>query len=131
MFESDRQTIEDYLGDQYSSTAIEWDSVEFDQLVHSEYISCFIRHGKAGLVSVGGAQKNYKRSGQLALIIFTEWGSGQKRSNEIADILVGIFQGKQLNDVQFKSFELINVGKNQERYRQNMYWYYEARNCLT
>jgi len=131
MFESERQTIEDHLGTQYSTTAIEWDNVDFNQLGHSEYISCFIRHGKSDLVSIGGSQRNYKRVGQLALIIFTEWGAGQKRNDDIADILVGIFAGLQINDIQFKSFELTNVGKNQERYRQNMYWYYEARNCLT
>ena len=131
MFEADRKSIESYLNTQYSTTVVEWDNIDFDQLSHSEYISCFIRPGKADLVSVGGSQRNYRRMGQLVLVIFTALGAGSKRSGDIADILVTLFQGKQIDDVQFKSFELVNVGKDQERYRQNMYWYYEARNCLT
>ena len=131
MYETDRQTLENYLNTQFTATEIEWDNVDFEQFDHAEYLSCFIRHGKADLVSVGGTQKNYRRNGQLVLIIFTALGQGSKRNNDIADTLVDIFQGQQIDDIQFKSFELVNVGKNQERYRQNMYWYYEARNCLT
>ena len=131
MFEADRVSIESHLNTNYSSTVVDWDNVEFDQLQYSEYLSCFIRPGKANLTSVGGAQRNYARQGQLVLMIFTKLGQGSKRSNEIADTLVSIFQGKQIDDVLFKSFELTNVGQDQERYRQNMYWYYEARNCLT
>lgn len=130
VYQDERKDIESYLNTNFTTTAIKFDNVNFDQRSKTEFVDVFIRPGRKIATTVGGDQITYESRGQLVLSIFVKKGIGTDRARKIADDLQTLFLKKQVGSCTFESSELINVGEQEEWYRNNLYLYYRWKKCI-
>lgn len=128
--QDERAAIEAFLNTNYSSTAIHWDNVDFDQSSVSEYIAPFIRNGKTFPTSLGGNQISYESTNSLVISIFTKKGIGSDKNREIADTLISLFLKQQIGYATFYDFHYVNVGDVEEWYRGNLILFYRWKKCI-
>lgn len=96
-----KSTIESHIASNWTETAVQYENVDLNTDSLNEYISIHVLSGE-GVQATLGDIGEYKVTGVLVVIIFTELGTGSKRAKELADTMSDLFRGAKINDITFK-----------------------------
>ena len=111
-YETTRATIETRLGDNWSTTDIEWPDVHYDPCDGQAYIRLAINFGDSEQISMGTAVRQYRHVGLLIISIFTPEDGGSKTRIGYADSISSIWRGQTLTGgIIFRSPGVTTLGK--------------------
>ncbi len=103
-----------------ATTEIAYDNKEVDVKGLDEWVRLSVRSMGSGQESLGptGSRKfEYKAS--VFVQIFTELGTGTKRSNELAQMVRDIFEGVGFSDMRVDAVDVREIGTDGKWYQIN------------
>ena len=114
--DADRQTIEGMLFNNWATTDIAWDGVDYTPEAGTSWISLSILPGEDQSSTMG----SYKHIGVLTIQIFTPEHEGSAVARGYADTLSGIFRKVEQSGIVFKMPTTTRVGASNGWYQMNV-----------
>jgi hypothetical protein len=129
MFEAANNLIETRLKAQWgSTTAIDWDNVEFRPVIGTPFIRLLIDWTDNNSISIGGLDRG---EGYINISIFETANKGTKHVTSMADSLSAIFRKWSSGGLQFRVPRIITIGKQEEWYRLDVIIPFKYDECNT
>ncbi|HIJ23920.1 MAG TPA: hypothetical protein HPP64_13575 [Gammaproteobacteria bacterium] len=114
--EADRQTIETLLSNNWVTTDIAWDGVDYTPVAGTSWISLTILSGE----DQSSTMTKYNQIGLLVIQIFTPEHTGSATARGYADTLSGIFRNAVQSGINFKLPTTTRVGISNGWYQMNV-----------
>jgi hypothetical protein len=101
-------TIREYLEAQWTTTPLAWDNETFRQpnpANPAAFVLVQITGGLYEQMTIGAetrAANRWQEEGELLLSVMVPMGTGSLAARQIADGLFALFQGLQLDDIEFR-----------------------------
>ena len=119
-YNAQREAIENYFKQAWNSeTPVLWNNSRQAPPKTGSWIRVTILNGIANAVSIGQTSV-HRNEGLVQVQIFAKKGTGTKVLYDLADIVVNIFSQKQIDSIQFRVPEVIDVGEIEEFYQINV-----------
>lgn len=99
-FDDERRAIEARFGGNYSSTAIQWENIDFPQPdENTSWVALRLISGSGSQVSLGtgNTSRQTRFNGIIQVDIYTPEGTGTKGARDLADVISAIFDGVQFS----------------------------------
>lgn len=89
--------LEQYVQDNWTDTALQFDNVPFNSDLYREYVRCSVVFGESVQRTVTAG--SYRQIGLLVLSVFTKPGEGSARSLELANALSLLLTSKVVRSI--------------------------------
>lgn len=99
-----------------------WD-VTADAPTDDEWARVTVRHLTGGNAAIGN--KLFERTGVVTVQIFTQFGTGNVLSDELAQIAVNAFDGQSTGAVWFRNVRVTEIGQDGQWFNVNVYAEFE------
>ena len=100
-----KKDFEQFLYDNYSETDVHWAGTKFDVSNKTEWIYFEYVGASVSSLSLNDVNKSYK--GYLDISVYAET---RFRVNEIADIVIDLFDGKKISNMFVRDVEILSTG---------------------
>lgn len=104
-------TIETRLHDQWSDETVD---LRYENEARPKpigpHIVLHVRTGRSFEAGYAGGKIRYRRPGWIVAQCFTEAKKGTKAARELADTVIGIYEGQTLSEIIFSESEVVEVG---------------------
>lgn len=121
-FAAERASIEERLFDNWLTTPIAFDNVDFDPPNNSEWVRLNILNGASSNRTIEAKKRH---TGAIVLQLFAPKHGGTGTLRGYADTLAEIFEDQTFDDVVCDTASLTNVAGSDEWYQLNLtipYW---------
>jgi len=98
VFKNERQLIESYVQDNFSSAPVKYDNVPFDEPSNSPFVALSILSEAGEDISVGESPIQ-KYNGMIQFDVYVPQNTGTAKARDVASSLRTLFNNKILEDV--------------------------------
>lgn len=119
--DGDRQVVEELLEDNWSTTDIAWDGVEYSPTPGTSWVRLTVLPGEDQFLTLD----NYRQVGLVIIQIFTPENQGSTTARGYADTITGIFRNVKQSGVLFRMPTTSRHGISEGWYQMNIsipYW---------
>lgn len=131
MFSKVQQIIEDRLKDNWVSTPVAYDNVEYVPKAGVPFIRPTITQTLSELTTVASPGKgNYREYGILTVQVFTEQNKGSRPNATLADGVAALFRGYNEERLYMHEARINRIGSDKEFFQTNVLVEFYYDNCL-
>jgi len=122
-----RRDIEKRLADNWGTTAIAYDNVDFSPPQGAAWIRLALLDGDAFRVTIGNPG-THRQTGIILLMIFVPLSEGTHVVRQYADTLSALFRDVQFNGITCREASPVNVGavEGWYQYHVNIPYFYDS-----
>jgi hypothetical protein len=113
----ERASIEARLSDNWSTTTIDWENVDFNTPNNAAWIRLSIINGASDYRVI---QAKKQHLGMIAIQVFTPINTGTALARSYCDTLAAIFDDQNFDDVVCGVASITNVGASDVWYQTNV-----------
>lgn len=109
----------------YSKTEIGYENKKFTPVSGTAWVRISIQEADSNLAGLG-SKRLFRNIGIISVQVFTAIGEGTKEANEIAESILGIFNGVSFDGITCRATSIDRVGETNGWYQLNAttpyYW---------
>lgn len=118
-FETTRRDIEKRLSDNWATTPIAFDNVDFKPENGSRWIRLRLLDGDVIRINIGEPGL-FRHTGLISIELFGPTGEGSKTLRGYADTLASLFRDTNFNGITTREASITNVGESGGWYQINL-----------